>query len=95
MIASGRTCVSRRRRPYCRWMNSIAATSSGMTMMISQAPRANFATAKITVTIAGRDRADAVDQPRSAASPPSAARAASGGPCPACDRVIEVKTPIA
>ena len=85
MIASGRTCVSRRRRRYCRPMNSIPATSSGMTMMISQAPSANFATAKITATIPVETAPTPLmtalrRQPRRPRRSP--ARRASGGPCP-------------
>ena len=64
-------------------------------MTTSHAPSANFATAKITVTIAGRDRADAVDRPRSAASPSLAVAASQWTTIPACDSVIEVNTPIA
>ena len=62
--------------------------------MISQAPRANLAIAKTIVTIAGRDRSR---------TPLIAALRRQSGPrsrsqwrtMPACDRVIEVKTPIA
>jgi hypothetical protein len=66
-------------------MNSIPATSSGMTMMISQAPSANFATAKITATIPVETApTPLMTAPRRQplAGAPLASRRASGGPCP-------------
>ena len=79
MTLSSRTAVSTRRRRYCRPTSSIAPTRSGMMITISHAPRANLATAKMTATIAGRDRPDAVDRD---APPPARvrARATSGRP---------------
>ena len=90
---SGATASSVVPRAYSRRTKSMSRTRIGTTMRITQAPSANFATAKMTATTAVA----------SAPTPLITALRRQPGPLPtnqcrtipACDRVKAVKTPIA